>query len=400
MRGPISIWPWGTIDMRKKFVCYYAAGVLLASLLGCNQGPPPALLPVVRLGMPAMASQDSGIRYSLSLIPNRQADLAFKSPGIVERILEVRGLDGRMREVTMGDAVTAGTELARVRRTDYKQLTDQANASLRQAEANLAAAKAGQKLAAVTYERASNLFADASMTRQDFDRATQQRDAADAAEKQAEAGVANAQAQLAQANLALQDTAITTPFNAVIVARQIELGNLVGNSTLAFTVADIHCLKAQFTVPVEMLDFFHKGTRVTLTLPNAKMPVGGTVSAVSSAADPQSRVFTVEITIDNPKGEFKPGMIGSLALPSASAPAQKLTVPLAALVRSSSGDFSVFVPAAESAGGDVRVHTVAVTIGASRGSDVEVLSGIGAKQRIVIAGAQTLHENDEVRVVE
>lgn len=386
--------------MRKNFVCFYAAGVLLASLLGCKQGPPSALLPVVRLGKPAMVSQDSGIRYSLSLLPFRQADLSFKSPGIVERILEVRGLDGRMREVTMGDAVSAGTELARVRGSDYKQKTDQANASLHQAEANLDSAKASQHLAAVTYERASNLFAAASMTKQDYDRATQQRDAAEAAVKQAEAGVANAQAALAQANQALQDTAITTPFNAVIVARQIELGNLAGNSTLVFTVADIHCLKAQFTVPVETLSSFHNGARVTLTLPNAHEPVNGTVSAVSSAADPQSRVFTVEITIDNPRGEFKPGMIGSLVLPRASAPARQLTVPLAALVRSTSGDFSVFVPAGESAGGKTRVRMVPVTIGASRGSDVEVLSGIGAMQPIVIAGAQTLHENDEVRVVE
>jgi multidrug efflux system membrane fusion protein len=386
--------------MRKNLVFFYAAGVLLASLLGCKQGPPPALLPAVRLGKPTMASQDNGIRYSLSLLPFRQADLAFKSPGIVERILEVRGLDGRMREVTMGDAVDAGTELARVRSSDYKQKTDQANASLHQAEANLASAKASQHLAAVTYERAANLFHDASMTKQDYDRATQQRDAAEAAVKQAEAGVVNAQAALAQANQALQDTAITTPFNAVIVARQIELGNLAGNSTLAFTVADIHCLKAQFTVPVETLSSFHHGARVTLTLPNAHEPVSGTVSAVSSAADPQSRVFTVEITIDNPRGEFKPGMIGSLVLPSANAPAQKLTVPLEALVRSTSGEFSVFVPEAESAGGKTRVHLVPVTIGASRGSGVEVLGGIGTQQKIVIAGAQTLHENDEVRVVE
>jgi len=386
--------------MRKNFVCFYAAGVLLASLLGCKQGPPPALLPVVRLGKPATVSQDNGIRYSLSLFPFRQADLSFKSPGIVERILEVRGLDGRMREVTMGDAVSAGTELAHVRSSDYQQKSDQANASLHQAEANLASAKASQHLASVTYERASNLFAEASITKQDVDRATQQRDAAEAAVKQAEAGVANAQAALAQANQALQDTAIAAPFAGVVVVRQIELGNLAGNSTLAFTVADIHCLKAQFTVPAESLNFFHNGARVTLTLPNAHEPVSGTVSAVSSAADPQSRVFTVEITIDNPRGEFKPGMIGSLVLPNASAPARQLTVPLAALVRSTSGEYSVFAPAAESEGGKTRVHMVPVTIGASRGSDVEVISGIGAQQKIVIAGAQTLHENDEVRVVE
>jgi multidrug efflux system membrane fusion protein len=384
--------------MRKNFVCLYVAGVLLASLSGCKQGPPAALLPVVRLGTPAPASEQSDIRYALSLVPFRQAQLAFKSPGIVDQILEMRGLDGKMREVTMGDAVTNGAVLARVRVLDYQQKQDQANAAVQQATANLASVKASQTLAAVTYERAANLFHEASMTRQDYDRAIQQRDAADAAVKQAEAGVANAQAQLAQANQALQDTAVTAPFDSVVVVRQIELGNLVGNSTPAFTVADIHRLKAEFTVPVEELGSFHHGSRVALTLPDAPEPVSGAVTALSPVADPQSRVFTVEITIDNPKNAFKPGMIGSLELPRVNTAARQLTVPLEALVRSTSGEFSVFVP--DTAGVKTYVHTVPVTIGASRGSSVEVLSGIGARQQIVVSGAQTLHENDEVRVVE
>jgi multidrug efflux system membrane fusion protein len=376
----------------------FAGSVLLASLMGCKHGPPPALPPAVRLGTPAVAPGESGIRYALSLLPFRQADLAFKSPGIVAGILEVRGLDGKLREVTMGDPVAAGVELAHVRLSDYRQKADQANASLQQATASLAAAKASQHLAAVTYERASNLLKEASMARQDYDRAVQQRDAADAAVSQAEAGVANAQAALAEANQALRDTAITAPFQGVVIARQIELGNLAGNSTPAFTVADIHRLKADFTVPVEALSNFHTGSRLALTLPDAPGPVEGAVTALSPAADPKSRVFTVEITIDNSQGKFKPGMIGSLELPRSGAAARQLTVPLEALVRSSSGGLAVYAPDTEN--GRTRVHAVAVTIGASRASDVEVLSGIDAHRQIVISGAQTLHENDEIRVVE
>jgi RND family efflux transporter MFP subunit len=264
--------------------------------------------------------------------------------------------------------------------------------------ASLAAARAGQHLAVVTYERAANLFQEASITRQDYDRAVQQRDAADAAVSQAEATVANAKAALAEANQALQDTAITAPFQGVVIARQIELGNLAGNSTPAFTVADIHRLKAEFTVPVEGLSNFHMGSRLELTLPDAPGLVEGAVTALSAAADPQSRVFTVEITIDNSQGKFRPGMIGSLELPRPGAAAPQLTVPLAALVRSNSGELAVYAPGMEN--GRTRVHAVAVTIGASRGSDVEILGGIDAQRQIVISGAQTLHENDEVRVVE
>jgi len=299
----------------------------------------------------------------------------------------------------MGDPAPAGSQLGHVRLVDYQQKIDAAKGSLDQAIASLASAKASQEFAKVNFERAANLYQAASMTKQNYDQAVQQRDAANAAVQQAEANIASAKANLAQTQLALHDATVLSPFDAVVVSRQVELGALVAPSTTAFTVADIHALKANFTVPDSALPEVEKGRKLSLRLPNSQQPVPAVITAVAPSADPQSRVFTVEVTIDNARRLFKPGMIGSLELRRSGGAEQRLTVPLAALVRNTStGGYAVFIPNTE--GDTMRVATRAITIGKTVGANVEVLSGLSASERVVVVGAQTLHNNDVVRGLE
>ena len=73
----------------------------------------------------------------------------------------------------------------------------------------------------------------------------------------------------------------------------------------------------------------------------------GRVTAIAPAADPQSRVFDVEVSIANEAGQLRPGMIGAVTLlPRATdtSAARPLTVPLTAVVRSNdAGQFAVAV---------------------------------------------------------
>ena len=386
--------------MIRKTYCLCFACLLLVVASGCTKRTQPAaVVPTIQLGTAAITSDDPGTRYSLSLTPFRQADLAFKSSGIVDQIREVRGADGRMREITMGDPAPAGSQLGHVRLVDYQQKIDAAKGSLDQAIGSLASAKASQEFAKVNFERAANLYQETSMTKQNYDHAVQQRDAADAAVQQAEANIASAKADLAQTQLALHDATVLSPFDAVVVSRQVELGNLVAPSTTAFTVVDIHALKANFTVPDTALPEVEKGRKLSIQLSNSQQPVPAVITAVAPSADPQSRVFTVEVTIDNARRLFKPGMIGSLELRRSGGAEQRLTVPLAALVRNTSTEgYAVFISNTD--GNTMRVATRAITIGKTVGANVEVLSGLSANEKVVVVGAQTLHNNDVVRELE
>src|SRR6266571_69972 len=119
-----------------------------------------------------------GVRYSASINPYTQVDLAFKVGGYIQEILQVQGADDRMRDVQGGDWVNKGTILARVRQRDYVEKVNQAKAQLATAQASgeqarvqLAKAKAALEKAKLDFERATNLLATQSMTKADYDAA-------------------------------------------------------------------------------------------------------------------------------------------------------------------------------------------------------------------------------------
>src|SRR5437879_6026531 len=80
-----------------------------------------AAIQTVRAGTVEEIRPDRPERYAAAIVPSEEVSLAFKSPGLIERIYQIRGADGRTRNVQAGDKVSRGTELAVVRRLDYEQ---------------------------------------------------------------------------------------------------------------------------------------------------------------------------------------------------------------------------------------------------------------------------------------
>src|ERR1700736_1383549 len=107
--------------MRRKCPGTMLAGGALL-LAGCHkQTAMEPALQTVTAGAVATVQPDTPERYSATIAPIAQVDLAFKSAGLIETIYQVRGADGRMRNVQAGDKVARDTELALVRTTDYQQ---------------------------------------------------------------------------------------------------------------------------------------------------------------------------------------------------------------------------------------------------------------------------------------
>jgi multidrug resistance efflux pump len=224
-------------------------------LISCNrQAPKLEKSPTpVRVSAVEILAPTVGERYSASLLPDRQVTLSFKVNGFVESICQVRGADGRSRNVDIGDLVPQGTVLARVRLKDYQLQVDQATGQLDQArksqqmaQAQLAQAEAAAAKAALDYERATALFADKAMTKSDLDAAKSQFDSTraqvEAARSQVQiygASIQTSQASLGTANLGLHDTSLAAPFSAALVQRSVEVGSLVAPGSAAFALADL-----------------------------------------------------------------------------------------------------------------------------------------------------------------
>src|SRR6185369_14619394 len=154
---------------------------------------------------------ESGARYTASIRPATQVDLAFKVGGYVESILQVKGIDGRLRNVQDGDFVRRGTVLARVRDRELGDALAQARASLAQAKAD--------------FDRVSRLYENQSVSKADYDAAFARYTASRAQEDQAEQTWA--------------DCALRAPLDGYVLKRTVEVGTLVAAGTPAFSVGDV-----------------------------------------------------------------------------------------------------------------------------------------------------------------
>src|SRR5258708_19059678 len=127
--------------MRRKYLGAAFADVVFANALllaGCGKSAVEPSIQTVSAGTVTTIQPDTPERYSATIAPFAQVDLGFNSAGLLERIHQVRGDDGRMRNVQAGDKVARDTELAVVRTTDYQQRVDRATAQLAQSEAQAA----------------------------------------------------------------------------------------------------------------------------------------------------------------------------------------------------------------------------------------------------------------------
>jgi len=129
-------------------------------------------------------------------------------------------------------------------------------------------------------------------------------------------------------------------------------------------------------------------------------PFNGHITTISASADPKSRVYSVEVRIDNPRNELKAGMIATAVLGGGRASAKVLVVPLTAVVRSPDHreGFAVFL--AEGPGDTPKVRTQDVTLGDTYGNNIAVLNGLNAGEKVVTSGANMIRAGETVRIIQ
>ncbi len=362
--------------------------------VGCSkvQGAEPKPAKPVKVHTVAFAPPQAGLKYSATIEAFQQVPLAFKTSGYVDGLARFRGADGRPRVAQAGDIVARGTVLARVHEADYRERVNQGKAKLSEGNASL-------KKAALDLDRAKTLFAVDSLIKPNLNSAQANHDAA-------VARVAAAQSEIELALSALHDTALIAPATGVLLERKIEVGSLVSAGTVGFTLGDVSAVKAHFGIPDNMIHAVTLGDRMGVAVDavaGATFP--GRVTALAPAADPHSRVFDVEVTIPNPDGRLRPGMIGTVALgpkptnDPAAAAQQPLLVPLGAVVKAP-GETPAYALLVVEKQGDAEVARLhRVQLGEVMGNGVVVLNGAARGDRVIVTGANQLIDGERVRVI-
>jgi len=351
---------------------------------GCNRqsqipSQPARAVRLATVAPPQLSGET--LRYSASILPYTQVDLMFRSSGYVTNVRQVRGADGRTRDVGTGDYVEQGLTLAHIRREDLQNQMAQAQAQLDQATAQHA--RADQD-----FERAKALYSTQSLTKPDYDQSQEALNATRAA-------MDNAKAALLQSQLTLGDADLKAPFSGYILSRNVDLGSLVSPATNAFTIADIGRVKVAFGAPDYVLSQVRLGQELTIQTESAVL-LKGRVTSISPAADTRNRIFAIEVTVGNRDGHLRPGMIASIGL--GEIPHSSIAIPLSAVVPLPSEPDHFAVMVAQERAGALVAKLRRVQLGTTHDNSVAV-EGVQPGERVVSVGAQLLRDGDPIQVI-
>jgi RND family efflux transporter MFP subunit len=322
------------------------------------------------------------LRYSASILPYAQVDLMFRSSGYVTNVRQVRGSDGRSRDIGTGDYAEQNLTLAHIRREDLQNQVAQAQAQLDQATAQHT--KADQD-----FQRAKALYSTQSLTKPDYDQSQ-------AAFNSTQAAMDNANAALLQTQLLLGDADLKAPFSGYILSRNIDLGSLVSPSTNAFTIADIGRVKVSFGAPDYVLSRVRLGQELRIQAENDAASLKGRITSISPAADTRNRIFAVEVTVNNRDRRLKPGMIASIGL--GEVPLSSISIPISAIVPLPSEPEHFAVMVAQERAGTLVANLRKVQLGTTHDNSVAV-EGVHPGERVVSVGAQLLKDGDPIQVI-
>ena len=345
------------------------------------------------------------------------AGAALDLPGDLQALIEspiYARADGYIvkRNSEIGDHVKAGQVMAEIETPEIDQQIQQARAtlsnsvsSLKELEANLALARANLRLSQQTAQRWVALEQRGAVSHQETD------------EKRADLEVKQAQMEAAQAKIASTRDLIsaneanlhrleqvkafshvTAPFDGIVTARNIDVGVLInsgngGPAKSLFSVAQTGIMRIFVNVPQAYVGSIHDGAPAELRVQELPGQVfAATVSHFTHEVDTTSRTMLAILRVPNQRGILLPGMYSQVRFPGVKSAAGVVLIPGDARLLSSNGPRVAVVDSSN------RAHFREVKVGDDYGNEVEIKSGVGAGDLVIMNPPDAVKDGVEVEI--
>lgn len=159
-------------------------------------------------------------------------------------------------------------------------------------------------------------------------------------------GIQSAEAAVAAAEKEIARLSITAPFDGLLESDTAELGSLLQPGALCATVIQLDPVMLVGFVPETEVNRVHLGAQAGGRLATGDQ-IGGEVTFLSRAADPETRTFRVEIEVPNPDLTLRDGQTAEIIIAADGTNAHLL--PQSALTLDDEGTLGVRLVGADSA---------------------------------------------------
>ncbi len=363
----------GTHFQMRRVVLPFAAFVALGALAACGESntsvaPPP---PKVTVTTPEKRAVTTYLEATGNTAAVNTANLVARVPGFLTSV-----------NYNDGDYVKKGTLLFTIEPESYEL-------KYKQAQAAEAAAAATVKQTQADYDRQVDLQARGTASKATLDTSTANRDTALANYQQAQVNT-----KLAEINYGY--TSVTAPFDGIVTARTVSVGEYVGaNSqpTVLATIVQHDPIYVNFTINErDLLNIREEIRRRGLTAEDLKKipvyvglqtesgyPHTGTFDYASPTVDASTGTLAGRAIFQNPTRVLLPGFFVRVRIPTGKQD-DALLVPDVALGSDQSGRYVLTVNK------DNVVEQHNVDVGTLEGTMRVINKGITADDRVIIAG--------------
>ena len=330
------------------------------------QAPVVSALPQVTVMVPGMTAVADVVTAPGSIAARRDAAVG------------VQGEGGRVTDVLVeaGQSVARGQILVRIDNAVQTQQSIQLAASVRQAEADA-------RLAQANLARAEALVAKGFISKADIDQRTATRDGA-------LARVSVARAQLAENNARIERLNVRAPAAGLVLARNVETGQIVSPATMLFRIAEGGVLEMRAQVAEQDLARLKPGMPASVTPVGSTTEYRGKIWLLDPVIDATSRQGIVRIALN-----YEPGLrVGAFARARiASGDAMHPVLPQSAVLADDKGNFVLVV------GADNRVERRGIATGVIGDQGVSIASGLSGSEKVVLSAGAFLRAGEKIAPV-
>jgi len=303
-----------------------------------------------------------------TIAAKQSSSIGALAEGPVERIF-----------VKVGDRVSRGQPLFRIRQADYQRRVAEAQAAVDLANAQAIEAER-------RYERVIALAPKGFVSKA-------QVDAVETELAVARAQKTQAQAALGTAQQALSDTITRAPYDGVVTARLVDEGVYLNNrfsmggQSAALQLQELGTVAAIVNAPQEHVDAFRRNMPARVYIEGFDEPFESIVYIINDRVDPESRMVELRLPIANPNYRISSGL-GARA--EIDVPPVSAIVLARTTILGDSASAHVFIVE------DGKARRRAVTFESIDLDRVRILSGLAAKEVVVLDPPATLRDGEPV----
>lgn len=328
----------------------------------------PEVAPKVVRGVGIDASTAANVEATGTALPVRESYLSSPVPGTVDRIY-----------VRRGQRVKKGEALLRFDPAGFVFGVEQAQAGVDGAEVMFR--QAAHELKRVGRLKEAKVATGANL------------DQVQAGHDGAHAQLAGAEAALKRAKQALADSVLRAPYDGTVDGILKEIGEYAPAMppTMLAKIVDCSSLTVQAYLPEGDSATVIEGQEVEVEIDSVKVTTKGQITFASNRLQPGTRTFEVRVAIANPEEKIKAGSFARLRI-SPDLSAEQVWLPLSALRDIQDDGAAVFISR------DGVLERAFVQIGRREDERAEVLSGLHARQVVIISNDPDLAPGQRVEI--